>query len=118
MRGPPAAPGPCRTDEADLPVPDDEADRYTWNEVNRLSELKNPQGRVTTYRYNNKDVRTTTTYPGGTVQKADVDNTSRPKPIEATSPQGTLADLAYTLNGAPSSRAASSVTHVTHRLPS
>ncbi|MFF3848285.1 RHS repeat-associated core domain-containing protein [Streptomyces sp. NPDC002328] len=69
---------------------------YTWNEANKLSELKDPQGRVTTYKYNNNDVRTTTTYPGGTVQKVDVDNSSRPKAIRATSPQGTLVDLAYT----------------------
>ncbi|WVU05534.1 RHS repeat-associated core domain-containing protein [Streptomyces prasinus] len=69
---------------------------YTWNEVNKLTELKDPQGRVTTYKYNNNDVRTTTTYPGGTVQKVDVDNSSRPKTIKATSPQGTLVDLAYT----------------------
>ncbi|MEV5440507.1 RHS repeat-associated core domain-containing protein [Streptomyces sp. NPDC052682] len=71
---------------------------YTWNEVNKLKELKDPQGRVTTYQYNNNDVRTTTAYPGGTVQKVDVDNSSRPKSIKATSPQGTLVDLAYTYN--------------------
>ncbi|MGW9498903.1 RHS repeat-associated core domain-containing protein [Streptomyces prasinus] len=69
---------------------------YTWNEVNKLKELKDPQGRVTTYKYNNNDVRTTTTYPGGTVQEVDVDNSSRPRTIKATSPQGTLVDLAYT----------------------
>ncbi|MFD9086680.1 RHS repeat-associated core domain-containing protein [Streptomyces prasinus] len=69
---------------------------YTWNEVNKLTELKDPQGRVTTYKYNNNDVRTTTTYPGGTVQEVDVDNSSRPKTIKTTSPQGTLVDLAYT----------------------
>ncbi|WP_434097401.1 RHS repeat-associated core domain-containing protein [Streptomyces massasporeus] len=69
---------------------------YTWNEVNKLKELKDPQGRVTTYKYNDNDVRTTTTYPGGTVQQVDVDNSSRPKTIKATSPQGTLVDLAYT----------------------
>ncbi|MFF3849589.1 RHS repeat-associated core domain-containing protein [Streptomyces sp. NPDC002328] len=69
---------------------------YTWNEANKLSELKDPQGRVTTYKYNNNDVRTRTTYPGGTVQEVGVDNSSRPKSIKATSPQGTLVDLAYT----------------------
>ncbi|MEE1831781.1 DUF6531 domain-containing protein [Streptomyces sp. SP17KL33] len=71
---------------------------YTWNEVNKLKELKDPQGRVTTYQYNNNDVRTTTTYPGGTVHKVDVDNSSRPRAIKATSPHGTLVDLAYTYN--------------------
>ncbi|MFF0889387.1 RHS repeat-associated core domain-containing protein [Streptomyces sp. NPDC003456] len=69
---------------------------YTWNEVNKLTELKDPQGKITTYGYNNNDVRTTTTYPGGTVHKVDVDNSSRPKAIKATSRQGTLVDLAYT----------------------
>ncbi|MEU3528772.1 DUF6531 domain-containing protein, partial [Streptomyces sp. NPDC038707] len=69
---------------------------YTWNEVNKLTELKDPQGRVTTYQYNNNDVRTTTAYPGGTVQKVDPDNSSRPKNIKVTSDQGTLVDLDYT----------------------
>ncbi len=68
---------------------------YTWNEVNKLAELKDPAGRVTTYKYNNNDVRTTTTYPGGTVQKVDPDNSSRPKTIKTTSPKGTPVDLAY-----------------------
>ncbi|WP_437091328.1 hypothetical protein [Streptomyces hundungensis] len=68
---------------------------YTWNEVNKLTQLKDPQGRITTYKYNNNDVRTTTTYPGGTVQSVTVDNSSRPKTIKATSAQGTLVDLAY-----------------------
>ncbi|MGW0412240.1 RHS repeat-associated core domain-containing protein [Streptomyces collinus] len=69
---------------------------YTWNEVNKLKELKDPQGAVTTYDYNNDDVRTTTTYPGGTVQKVDVDASNRPKNIKVTSDQGTLVDLGYT----------------------
>ncbi|MFF9395297.1 RHS repeat-associated core domain-containing protein [Streptomyces griseoluteus] len=69
---------------------------YTWNEVNKLSELKDPQGAVTKYGYNNNDVRTSTTYPGGTVQKVDVDDSSRPKSIKVTSGQGTLVDLGYT----------------------
>ncbi|MEU5599172.1 RHS repeat-associated core domain-containing protein [Streptomyces sp. NPDC020298] len=69
---------------------------YTWNEVNKLSELKDPQGAVTTYKYNDNDVRTSTTYPGGTVQKVDPDNSSRPKKIKVTSAQGTLVDLDYT----------------------
>lgn len=69
---------------------------YTWNEVNKLTELKDPQGAVTKYGYNNNDVRTSTTYPGGTVQKVDVDDSSRPKSIKVTSDQGTLVDLGYT----------------------
>ncbi len=69
---------------------------YTWNEVNKLTELKDPQGRSTTYKYDNNDVRTTTAYPGGTVQKITPDASSRPKAIKVTSGQGTLVDLAYT----------------------
>jgi YD repeat-containing protein len=68
---------------------------YTWNEVNKLKELKDPQGRVTTYKYNNNDVRTTT-YPGGTVQTVTADKSSRPEAIKTTSAQGTLVSLAYT----------------------
>lgn len=69
---------------------------YTWNEVNKLTDLKDPQGAVTEYAYNNNDVRVSTTYPGGTVQKVDVDDSSRPKAIKVTSDQGTLVDLGYT----------------------
>ncbi|MFF1447711.1 RHS repeat-associated core domain-containing protein [Streptomyces sp. NPDC058274] len=69
---------------------------YTWNEVNKLKELKDPQGRLTTYGYNNNDFRTTTTYPGGTVQTVNPDKSSRPETIKATSPQGTLVNLSYT----------------------
>ncbi|MFC8176170.1 RHS repeat-associated core domain-containing protein [Streptomyces sp. NPDC057325] len=69
---------------------------YTWNEVNKLTELKDPTGKVTTYTYNNNDVRTKTTYPGGTAQEVTLDKSSRPERIRATSPKGTLVDLAYT----------------------
>ncbi|WP_393101803.1 hypothetical protein [Streptomyces sp. LN325] len=68
---------------------------YTWNEVNKLRQFKDQQGKITTCDYNNNDVRTTA-YPGGTVQKADPDKSNRPKTIKTTSPQGTLVDLAYT----------------------
>ncbi|MFC0057299.1 RHS repeat-associated core domain-containing protein [Streptomyces actinomycinicus] len=74
---------------------------YQWNEVDKLKELKDSQGRVTTYEYNKNDVRTTTTYPGGTVQKVGVDNSSRPKSIKVTSAQGTLVDLGYTYDYGP-----------------
>ncbi|MFE3633491.1 RHS repeat-associated core domain-containing protein [Streptomyces sp. NPDC059168] len=57
--------------------------------------MKDPQGAVTTYGYNNDDVRTTTTYPGGTMQKVDVDASSRPENIRVTSDQDTLVDLGY-----------------------
>nr|WP_232627224.1 RHS repeat-associated core domain-containing protein [Streptomyces alfalfae] len=69
---------------------------YTWNEVNKLKEFKDPQGRVTTYQYNRNDVRTETAYPGGTVQTVAVDKSGRPEKITAKSSKGTLVDLAYT----------------------
>ncbi|MEU3549100.1 RHS repeat-associated core domain-containing protein [Streptomyces longwoodensis] len=69
---------------------------YTWNEVNKLKQLKDPQGKITTYTYNNNDVRTSITYPGGTVQTVAVDKSSRPETIKTTSAQGMLVNLAYT----------------------
>ncbi|MEU6393646.1 RHS repeat-associated core domain-containing protein [Streptomyces sp. NPDC046939] len=69
---------------------------YTWNEVNTLSSLKDPQGRVTTFEYNRNDKRTVTKYPGGTTQTYTLDNSMRPKAIKTTSAKGTLVDLAYT----------------------
>ncbi|MEU6956168.1 RHS repeat-associated core domain-containing protein [Streptomyces sp. NPDC045714] len=69
---------------------------YTWNEVNKLKELKDPKGKITKYEYNKNDVRTKTTYPGDTVQEVTPDKSGRPETIKATSPKGTLVDLAYT----------------------
>ncbi|MBX9427437.1 RHS repeat-associated core domain-containing protein [Streptomyces lateritius] len=69
---------------------------YTWNEVNSLKQFKDPTGKVTTYTYDNNDVRTKTTYPGGTAQEITLDKSSRPEKIRATSPKGTLVELAYT----------------------
>ncbi|MFD3440191.1 RHS repeat-associated core domain-containing protein [Streptomyces sp. NPDC058685] len=68
---------------------------YTWNEVNTLKELKTPTGKRTTYTYNNNDVRTKTSYPGGTVHEVTPDKSGRPEKIRATSPKGTLVDLTY-----------------------
>ncbi|SBU99121.1 RHS repeat-associated core domain-containing protein [Streptomyces sp. MnatMP-M77] len=69
---------------------------YTWNKVNKLAELKDPQSKITKYEYNKNDVRTKTTYPGSTVQEVTPDKSGRPEKIKATSPKGTLVDLAYT----------------------
>ncbi|MEU6846340.1 RHS repeat-associated core domain-containing protein [Streptomyces sp. NPDC046716] len=69
---------------------------YTWNEVNTLSTLKDPQGRVTSYEYNRNDKRTVTKYPGGTTQTFGLDKSMRPETVKTTSPKGTLVDLAYT----------------------
>ncbi|MCT9089720.1 DUF6531 domain-containing protein [Streptomyces sp. ASQP_92] len=69
---------------------------YTWDKANRLVELKDQAGRKTTYGYNNNDTRTSTTYPGNTVQSVDVDNSNRPVTIKTTSPKGTLTHLTYT----------------------
>ncbi|MEV7699924.1 RHS repeat-associated core domain-containing protein [Streptomyces sp. NPDC086779] len=73
---------------------------YSWNKVNKLSELKSPTGKITTYEYDRNDARTKTTYPGGTVQNVGLDNSSRPKKITATSSTGTLVDLAYSYSNA------------------
>ncbi|WP_353940162.1 RHS repeat-associated core domain-containing protein [Streptomyces sp. HUAS MG91] len=69
---------------------------YTWNEVNTLTSLKDPQGLTTSYEYNRNDKRTVTKYPGGTTQTFGLDNSMRPKSVKTTSPRGTLVDLAYT----------------------
>ncbi|MEW1611443.1 MULTISPECIES: RHS repeat-associated core domain-containing protein [unclassified Streptomyces] len=69
---------------------------YTWNKVNKLAELKDPKGKITKYEYNKNDVRTKTTYPGNTVHTVTPDKSGRPEKIKATSPKGTLVDLAYT----------------------
>ncbi|WP_373314646.1 RHS repeat-associated core domain-containing protein [Streptomyces longispororuber] len=68
---------------------------YIWNKVNKLAKLKDPAGRTTTYEYNNNDIRTKTTYPGGTEQTVTPDKSSRPQRIRATSHKGTLVDLSY-----------------------
>jgi RHS repeat-associated protein len=73
---------------------------YTWNEVNKLTALKDPTGKTTTYTYNANGFRTTTAYPGGTVQTVTPDNSSRPEKVKATSPKGTLVDLAYSYSTA------------------
>ncbi|SCE22005.1 YD repeat-containing protein [Streptomyces sp. ScaeMP-e83] len=41
------------------------------------------------------DVRTVTTYPGNTVHTDTPDKSGHPEKIKATSPKGTLVDLAY-----------------------
>ncbi|MHB9756550.1 RHS repeat-associated core domain-containing protein [Streptomyces sp. BYX5S] len=69
---------------------------YTWNEVNTLSSLKEPQGRTTTFEYNRNDKRTVTKYPGGTTQTFGLDKSMRPETVRTTSPKGTLVDLTYT----------------------
>ncbi|WP_308013367.1 RHS repeat-associated core domain-containing protein [Streptomyces beigongshangae] len=69
---------------------------YTWDEANRLKSLKDPQGRLTTYKHNENDARTETAYPGGTVQTVKPDKSGRPETIRTTSSKGTLVSLAYT----------------------
>ncbi len=69
---------------------------YTWDAANRLSEFKDPAGKITTYGYNNNDVRTKTSYPGGTMQEVTPDKSGRPTTIKAASPKGTLTNLTYT----------------------
>ncbi|GAA1357986.1 RHS repeat-associated core domain-containing protein [Streptomyces beijiangensis] len=75
---------------------------YTWDDADRLTALKAPDGQSTTYGYDNNDGRTRTTYPGNTIQNVTLDADGKPKTIKATSPQGTLTDLAYTYTYRPS----------------
>ncbi|MEU6382421.1 hypothetical protein ABZ847_02555 [Streptomyces bauhiniae] len=67
---------------------------YTYDGDGNLTRRTDATGTID-HDYSNDDVRKTTTYPGGTVQKVDVDNSSRPKSIKVTSGQGTLVDLDY-----------------------
>ncbi|MFB7648717.1 RHS repeat domain-containing protein [Streptomyces sp. NPDC056084] len=79
---------------------------YTWDDADRLRYLKAPDGRTTTYDYDANDHRTTTTYPGNTVQSVILDADGKPTAIKATSPKGTLVDLAYTYTYRPAGASA------------
>ncbi|MFG2497440.1 RHS repeat-associated core domain-containing protein [Streptomyces sp. NPDC048441] len=70
--------------------------RYTYSKTNRLESLTDPFGQKTGYEYNANDARTKISYPGGTVQSISRDKSNRATAIKATSPKGTLMDLAYT----------------------
>ncbi|WP_235967889.1 RHS repeat-associated core domain-containing protein [Streptomyces mesophilus] len=69
---------------------------YTYDAANNLRELKDPQGRLTKYEYNNNDTRKNTTYPGNIIQEITLDKSDRPTTIKATSAKGTLVNLTYT----------------------
>ncbi|MCX5387499.1 RHS repeat-associated core domain-containing protein [Streptomyces sp. NBC_00083] len=79
---------------------------YTWDDADRLHTLKAPDGQTTTYDYDANDHRTTTTYPGNTVQSVTLDADGKPKAIKATSPKGTLVDLAYSYTYRPAGASA------------
>ncbi|MFH0516305.1 RHS repeat-associated core domain-containing protein [Streptomyces sp. M41] len=70
--------------------------RYTYSKTNRPESLTDPFGQKTGYEYNANDARTKISYPGGTVQSITLDKANRATAIKATSPKGTLMDLAYT----------------------
>ncbi|MFD5698493.1 RHS repeat-associated core domain-containing protein [Streptomyces lasiicapitis] len=69
--------------------------KYTYNKVNNLESLTDAQGKKTGYEYNANDFRTKTSFPGGTVETITPDKANRAERIKATSPVGTLVDLAY-----------------------
>ncbi|WP_328314904.1 DUF6531 domain-containing protein [Streptomyces sp. NBC_00442] len=79
---------------------------YTWDDADRLTVLKAPDGQKTTYEYDYNDHRTSTTYPGNTVQSVTLDADGKPRTIKATSPKGTLVDLAYTYTYRPTGASA------------
>ncbi|MET9221546.1 RHS repeat-associated core domain-containing protein [Streptomyces sp. NPDC003300] len=92
-------------------TPDGHVDTYTdptglvdygYDTAGRLTTLKDPSGATTSYGYNNDDTRTTTTYPGNTVQTVTLDNSNRPKAIKTVHGTTTLTDLAYTYTSGPS----------------
>ncbi|WP_221359922.1 RHS repeat-associated core domain-containing protein [Streptomyces beigongshangae] len=70
---------------------------YEWDAANRLSWLTGPTKKKTTYEYDNNDIRTRITYPGGTVQSVTLDNSGRPSNIKHIAPSGRVTgDLSYT----------------------
>ncbi|MFG3102682.1 RHS repeat-associated core domain-containing protein [Streptomyces sp. NPDC048182] len=69
---------------------------YTYDAAGRLTALKDPAGRTTTYSYNSNDKRTQTTYPGNTVHKVTLDKDGKPTAVKATNGSTTLIDLGYT----------------------
>ncbi|MEN8656137.1 RHS repeat-associated core domain-containing protein, partial [Streptomyces sp. 21So2-11] len=69
---------------------------YLWDAAGRLEHLADPEGKKTTFEYNNNDKRTKTTYPSGTTQSVTLDNSGRPTAIKAASGATTLIDLKYT----------------------
>lgn len=69
--------------------------KYTYSKTNNLLSLTDGQGKKTGYEYNANDARTKTSFPGGTVETITRDKANRAERIKATSPTGTLVDLAY-----------------------
>lgn len=92
-------------------TPDGHVDTYTdptgpvdygYDTAGRLTTLKDPSGATTKYDYNSNDTRTTTTYPGNTVQTVTLDPSDRPKAIKTVNGVFTMVDLAYTYDSGPS----------------
>ncbi|MFI0975553.1 RHS repeat-associated core domain-containing protein [Streptomyces sp. NPDC021093] len=69
---------------------------YSYDAANRLVALKDPSGKSTSYDYNANDLRTKTTYPGGTVQEVVPDASGRPVQVKAASPTGAQTGFTYT----------------------
>ncbi|WP_333771697.1 RHS repeat domain-containing protein [Streptomyces sp. IBSBF 2435] len=68
---------------------------YTYDDADNPHTVKDPSGGLTTYTYNNDDVRTGTAYPGNTVQTVIPDNSGRPSHIRTVAGSTVLVDLSY-----------------------
>jgi len=68
---------------------------YGYDPANQVTSLTEPGGARTTFGYNNDAVRTSTTYPGGTVLANTPDNSGRTAEIKATNGAGVFSDFTY-----------------------
>ncbi|WP_433894230.1 RHS repeat domain-containing protein [Streptomyces sp. CA-111067] len=74
---------------------------YTYDDANNPHTVKDPSGGLTTYTYNNDDIRTGTAYPGNTVQTVIPDNSGRPSHIRTVAGSTVLVDLSYDYTSGP-----------------
>ncbi|MFF9378196.1 RHS repeat-associated core domain-containing protein [Streptomyces griseoluteus] len=68
---------------------------YGYDDANQLTSVTEPGGAKTAFTYNNDGERTKTTFPGGTTQTVDPDDSSRPVKIEVKSGTATLSSISY-----------------------
>lgn len=50
---------------------------YTYDNLNRVTTVKDQKGRTTSFGYNTRDLRTSTSYPNGVTEKAAYDDSRR-----------------------------------------
>ena len=98
---------------------------YDYFNNNTLKDLYEPGGSCTgtislctTLGYDNNGSRTTTTYPGGTVMTATLDDSGRVKEIKAIHSATTISDFAYIYGGDTLATDTSQVTSRTDNVAS